>query len=447
MKQNTLAVVPGPRLLENQRFLLQFRHDPLTALQRLAQQYGDIAHFRFGTRHAYLLSHPDVIRDVLVVHHQQMHKPNMQQQPLAGNGLLRSEGEFHKRQRRLMQPAFHRQRIATYAQTMVEYTQRTSERWQDGSQLDIAQEMSSLTLSIIGQTMFGADVESDTQKVSEGLTTWMRLSSVTRLGPLDQLLGHLPLPRNKHRAEAREQLDDVVYRMINERHASGQERGDLLSILLMARDVEGDGTGMSDEQLRDEVMTLFIAGHETTANALAWTWFLLSQYPEVEEKLYQELTTVLAGRTPTPEDLPRLPYLEMVFSEAMRLYPPAWTIARRTISDYQVDPYTIPAGATIIMSQYVVHHDPRWYPDPLRFDPERWTPEARASRPKFAYFPFGGGPRLCIGEPFAWMEGELVLACLVPQWRLRLAPGHHVEMEPMITLRPKGGMPMVLQRR
>lgn len=445
MSQTVQKTVPGPKLLENEQFLLHFRRDPLNALQHIAQTYGDVVHIRLGKQHAYLLSHPDTIRDVLVVHHQQMHKPGRQQQPLGGNGLLRSEDDFHKRQRRLMQPAFHHQRIAGYAQTMVEYTQQTSDRWHDGKVVDIAQEMMSLTLSIIGQTMFGAHVEDDAQTVYEGFTTWMRLTRTNRFGPFNDVLRALPLPHNRQRAAARAQLDAIVYRMINERRASCQEHGDLLSMLLMAQDE--DGSGMSDEQLRDEVMTLFLAGHETTANALTWTWYLLSQHPDVEERLHRELDTVLTGRTPTAADIPNLPYVEMVLSEAMRLYPPAWIIARRTLSDYQAGEYTIPANSLLMMSQYVVHHDARWYPDPLRFDPERWTAEARASRPRYAYFPFGGGPRLCIGEPFAWMEGELVLAHLAQQWRLRLQPGYHVETEPLITLRPRAGMPMIVQRR
>ncbi|GCE08155.1 cytochrome P450 [Dictyobacter aurantiacus] len=429
------------------RFLLRFRRDPIGALQELAQTYGDIVHMKLGGQHTYLLSHPDVIRDVLVVHHQQMHKPNLQQQPLGGNGLLRSEGEFHKRQRRMMQPAFHRKRITAYAEVMTGYTQQMSGRWHDKQRIDIAQEMMGLTLSIISKTMFGAEVEQDTQTVYHSFTTWMRLNSTHRFSPFDHVFNSLPLPRKKQQAEARARLDAIVYRMINERRTSGKDNGDLLSMLLLARDEEGGGDGMTDQQLRDEVMTLFLAGHETTANALAWTWYLLSQHPEVEEKLQRELDTVLAGRIPTSDDIPNLPYLEKVFTEAMRLYPPAWVIARRALDAYQVGTFTLPANSLLITSQYVVHHDARWYPDPQRFDPERWTTEARAQRPKFAYFPFGGGPRLCIGEPFAWMEGELVLATLAQKWSLRLAPGHKVEMEPLITLRPRHGLPMILHQR
>lgn len=428
--------------------MFSFRRDPLKALREMAQAYGDVVHILPGKQNLYLLSQPDDIRDVLVVHHQQVHKPKtMTQTALLGNGLLRSEDEFHRRQRRLMQPAFHRQRIATYGQTMIDYTQRTSESWHDGQELDIHEEMMGLTLMIAGQTMFGADVEDDVQTVRSALTTWMRLNNATRLNPLRELLKQLPLPQKKQRNEARDQLNSIVYRLIEERRKNGRDHGDLLSMLLQARDEEGDGSGMTDEQLRDEVMTLFLAGHETTANALSWTFYLLAQHPEVEAKLHQELDTVLAGRTPTPDDVPNLKYTEMVFSEALRLYPPAWIIARNLIAPHQVGKYTLPTGSLIVMSQYVVHHDPRWYPDPFHFDPERWRPEARATRPKFAFFPFGGGPRLCIGEAFAWTEGALVIAMLTQKWQMRLIPGQTIKTEPLVTLRPKGEITMRLQQR
>ncbi|MDQ3012143.1 MAG: cytochrome P450, partial [Acidobacteriota bacterium] len=247
--------------------------------------------------------------------------------------------------------------------------------------------------------------------------------------------------------QGRERLDLTIYRMIAERRASGEDRGDLLSMLMQARDVEGDGSGMTDAQLRDEAMTIFLAGHETTATALTWTWYLLSQHPDIEAKFHAEVDQVLNGNLPTVEDYPRLRYTEMIFAESMRLYPPAWVIGRRALGDYRLGDYQIPARAIILMSQYVMHHNQKYFPDPERFDPERWTPEAREARPKFSYFPFGGGPRLCIGESFAWMEGVLVLATLAQQWRLRLVPGHSVEIQPLVTLRPKHGMRMVIEQR
>jgi cytochrome P450 len=254
------------------------------------------------------------------------------------------------------------------------------------------------------------------------------------------------LPATRKFQRARGRLDATIYRMIEERRRSGEDRGDLLSMLIAARDEEGDGTGMTDEQLRDEAMTIFLAGHETTANALTWTWYLLSQHPAVEAELQAEVDAVLNGRLPTAEEYPRLRYTEMVFAEAMRLYPPAWLIGRRALGDYSINGYHIPARA-ILMSQFITHHDARWFPEPDKFDPLRWTPEAKEARPKFSYFPFGGGNRVCIGEQFAWMEGVLVLATLAQRWRLRLVVGHPVELQPIVTLRPKHGMRMVLEQR
>jgi cytochrome P450 len=261
------------------------------------------------------------------------------------------------------------------------------------------------------------------------------------------LLEMLPLPSNFRFARARARLDETIYRIINVRRATGEDRGDLLSMLLLATDTEGDGTGMSDRQLRDEAMTIFLAGHETTANALTWTWYLLSQHTEVEARLHEEIDAVLQGRLPTAEDFPRLRYTEMVLAESMRLYPPAWAIGRRALADYRIGEYTIPARAIVLMSPYVMHRNPRYYPEPFRFDPERWTAEAREARPKFAYFPFGGGPRVCIGEGFAWMEGVLLIATIAQQWRMRLAPDQKVAPQPMITLRAKNGIRMQMEKR
>jgi cytochrome P450 len=260
-------------------------------------------------------------------------------------------------------------------------------------------------------------------------------------------LNKLPLPSNFRFLKASQRLDRTIYRIINQRRASGEDRGDLLSMLLLAQDEEGDHTGMTDLQLRDEAMTIFLAGHETTANALTWTWYLLSQHPEVEARLHEEIDSTLEGRLPTADDVPGLRYVDMVFAESMRLYPPAWVMGRQVLSDYPLGEYVAKAGTIILMSPFVMHHDPRYYPDPFRFDPERWTPEARAARPKFAYFPFGGGPRICIGEQFAWMEAVLVIATLAERWRMRLVPGFRVEPKPMITLRQKYGMQMEIEER
>jgi cytochrome P450 len=428
--------------------LLKFRRDPLKLLAELADQHGDVVRFKMGPLIIYLINNPEYIKDVLVTNNRNFVKSRGLEmaKKFLGEGLLTSEGEFHRRQRRLTQPAFHRQRINAYAEVMVEYADRARQRWQDGQTLNIAQEMMQLTLAIVGKTLFDANVEDEATEIGAALTDVMQLfERIT--SPFAALLEMLPLPSNRRWMEAKERLDSTMYRIINEHRATGVDRGDLLSMLLLAQDEEGDGSSMTDEQLRDEAMTLFVAGHETTANALTWTWYLLSQHPEVEARLHEEIDAVLAGELPKPDDFARLRYTEMVFAEAMRLYPPAWTLGRRALNDYQIGEYVVPAGSIVLMSPWVMHHDSRFYPEPYKFDPERWTVGAKESRPKFAYFPFGGGPRVCIGEQFAWMEGVLLIATIAQQWKMRLAPDQRVEPKPMITLRPKYGMRMVLSER
>ena len=430
--------------------LLAFRRDPLKFLTRIAREHGDIVHFRIGPQHVLLLNHPDLVRDALVTRADCFHKGRALQRAkrLLGEGLLTSEGEHHRRQRRLAQPAFHRKRIDSYGALMVEYAARDSARWQDGETRDIAHEMMRLTLAIVGKTLFDADVESEADEIGGALTQILELFQMLLL-PYSEYLERLPLPANRRFTRARAALDAVIYRIIEERRASGTDRGDLLSMLLVAQDEEDSASGgMSDEQLRDEVMTIFLAGHETTANALAWTWYLLAQNPEAEARLHAELDAVLeGGRLPTVEDLPRLRYTEMVLAESMRLYPPAWVIGRLAIKDYAVGGAVAEKGALVLLSQYVMHRDARFFPDPLRFDPERWTPEAKESRPQYSYFPFGGGARRCIGEGFAWMEGTLLVATIARRWRMRLVSGHAVVPHPRITLRPKHGIRMTLEER
>jgi len=365
---------------------------------------------------------------------------------LLGEGLLTSEGEFHRRQRRLAQPAFHRARLASYGESMIEYATLTGARWQDGATLDIAEEMMRLTLAIVGKTLFDADVESDAPEVGDAMSVVMDLFNTITI-PFFELLQKLPLPQLRRFDIAKAKLDAIIFRMIEERRRSGGDRGDLLSMLLLAQDEEGDGGQMTDTQLRDELMTIFLAGHETTANALTWTWYLLSQNPAVEAALHAELDRVLGGRLPTVDDAGRLPYTEMVLTESMRLYPPAWALGRMTLSDVEIGGYRVPKRSLVLMSQYVMHRDPRYYADPLRFDPLRWTAAERESRPQFSYFPFGGGPRRCIGEGFAWMELILLLATLAQQWQMRLLPNQVVALRPVITLRPKHGMQMTVLRR
>jgi cytochrome P450 len=311
--------------------------------------------------------------------------------------------------------------------------------------------MMQLTLAIVGKTLFDADIEREAREIGAALTTTFELFTLA-MYPFSELLDRLPLPSINRFRRARARLDATIFRMIEERRSGRRDgrcldRGDLLSMLLLAQDAEGDGDGMTDQQLRDEAMTLLVAGHETTANALTWTWYLLSEHPDVEARVHAEVDAALPGRTPDADDVLRLPYTRMVLAESMRLYPPAWALGRRAITDHELDGYLIPARSIVLLSQYIMHRDPRFYAHPERFDPERWTPEAQSGRPKFSYFPFGAGPRQCIGEQFAWMESTLVLATIAQRWRLRLVSGHPVEPRPLITLRPKHGMRMTVHLR
>jgi cytochrome P450 len=318
--------------------------------------------------------------------------------------------------------------------------------WHDGEVRDVEQEMLALTMTIVGRTLFDADIESETPEIREALTVFLDVFWTAML-PLAWLLEGSPLPAARRYRRARAAIDAVIYRLIEEHRAGGVDRGDLLSMLLLARDEGGDGGAMSDTQLRDEVLTLLFAGHETTALALTWAWYLLAQHPDVERRLHGELHRVLSGRLPRADDLPTLPYARMVLAETLRLYPPAWNVARRALEPVVLGGYEVPARALVMLSPYVTQHDPRFFPDPFRFDPERWTPEAEAARPRFSYFPFGGGPRQCMGESFAWTEATLLLATIAQAWRLRLVPGHPVALKTTVTLRPKHGVRMVLEKR
>jgi cytochrome P450 len=440
---------PGPRRRVPVLDALRMGRDPLAFLGALAEQYGDIARASLGPETIYLLNHPDLVRDVLVTNHRNFHKgPGLERaKKLLGEGLLTSEGEFHLRQRRLAQPAFHRQRVAAYGATMASYAAIRRERWRAGSVIDVHAEMMALTLAIVGKTLFDADVEQEAAEIGDALTTTFESFQFGFYLPFGEILERLPLPPTLRFRKARARLDATIYRMIGERRRTGADRGDLLSMLLLAQDTEGDGGRMTDLQLRDEAMTIFLAGHETTANALTWTWYLLSQHPDVESRLHAEVDAALGARTPTVEDLPRLAYTRMVLAESMRLYPPAWIVGRRALAPFDVRGYTIPPRSVVLSCQYLMHRDARWFPEPSRFDPERWTPERQAQRPKFSYFPFGAGPRVCIGEQFAWMEGVLLLATIAQRWRFRLVPGHPIALRPIITLRPKHGVRMYVERR
>jgi cytochrome P450 len=422
------------------------RRDPLGFLPRLAREYGDVVHLRFGTQDLYLVSHPDQIRDVLVTHSRQFKKGKGLEgaKRLLGEGLLTSEGDFHLRQRRLAQPAFHRERVAGYAGIMVECAERLSAGWSAGREVDMAREMSRLTMSIVGRTLFGSEVEGEAEEIGEAIASTLSMFNHVFL-PFAEALEYLPFGPGPRFRRARERLDRTIYRMIDEHRASGRDHGDLLSMLITAQDTEDHGARMTDQQIRDESITIFLAGHETTALALTWTWYLLSGHPQVERRLRSELHEVLGDRRATIDDWPRLKYTEMVLAESMRLYPPVWILGRRALTDYQLGPYLIDTRSIILTSQWVVNHDERWYPEPFQFDPGRWSLEERAKRPRFSYFPFGGGPRICVGETFAWVEAGLVLATLMRKWRPRLVKGQTIEPRPSITLRPRNGIRMVLE--
>jgi cytochrome P450 len=436
---------PGPPDRSWAGFYREYSRDPLIYLAKLQQEYGDIVTLRAYNYRVFFLSHPDYIEEVLVTQSRKFFKGRILKanKRLFGNGLLTSEGDFWLRQRRLAQPAFHRARVASYGQTMVSFTERLLAEWRDGETRDVHTEMMRLTLQIVAKTLFDADVDHNALEIGKALEAIMELNADFRRLVLTP--PWLPTPHNFRAILATRKLNKIIFRIIADRRASPRDTGDLLSMLLAAQDE--DGSRMSDQQLRDEAITIFLAGHETTAIALSWTWWLLAQNPAVEAKLHAELDTVLAGRTPQIEDLPRLPYTEKVITESLRLYPPAWGMPRLAIEDVEIAGYTIPKGCGVSVSQWVVHRDPRWFEDPLAFRPDRWNGELQKRLPRFAYFPFGGGPRQCIGNAFAQMEAALVLATIAQKFRFRLLPDHQVTPLASITLRPKHGIRATLEAR
>jgi len=426
--------------------------NPILLFEHL-RLFGRAAHYRILFRDVVLFHDPADIREVLIDKAASFGKDRTQKRMkiLLGEGLITSDGEAHKRGRRIAAPAFHRQRIQRHATQIVELSGALSAQWEPGAPMNIAAEMMRLALQITARTLFDTEVTPEIHVINEQVNIIMDLYNYLVAMPRAELLLNSPLPGMRRFRRAKARLDEVVDKMIQscraEASASGalEERSDLLSMLLAARDdqAEGDGLKLSAEELRDQVLTLFIAGYETVANALAWTWLLLGQNPVVEAKMHEELDTVLVGRPPTLEDIPRLEYTAMVLSESMRLYPPAWAMGREALEDVSIGPYRLRKGSMVFFSQYIVHRDPRFFPHPERFWPERFTAEAKAARPKFAYFPFGGGGRQCIGESFAWMEATLALATIAQRWRLALVPGQTVEPQPKITLRPKNGIRVI----
>jgi cytochrome P450 len=440
------ALPPGPRGSLLGGNLADFRRDRLAYLAHVARTFGDVAALRLGPRRVFLVSHPDAIEEVLVTQGRHFTKHfALRLNPLVlGNGLLTSEGDFWLRQRRLIQPAFQRGPVAAYAPVMVAYSRRLLAGWRDGETLDILSEMTRLTMEIAAKVLFDAEIADEARDVGEALGL-LHENFLARFNSLWPPPLWLPLPANLRFRRAVRRLDAIIYGFIRQRRGGGPDRPDLLSLLLHARDE--DDTRMTDRQLRDEAMTLFLAGHETTALALSWAWYLLASHPEAQARLLAEADAVLGGREPAAQDLPRLRYTEGVVLEALRLYPPAYVIGREAVRDCEVAGYRVPRGTTILMSQWVVHRDPRLFEAPEEFRPERWQGDLVQRLPKYAYFPFGGGPRVCIGNTFALTEAVLVLATIAREMRFTLAEGQVVRPWPVFTLRPQPGVRAVLARR
>ena len=442
---STPQTPPGPDGLPVVGSTYAFARDRLGFVTRMAREYGDVVKIEFTDREFYELAHPDHVRYVLVENNDNYVKGDFFQRQLGllGNGLLNSEGEFWRRQRHLIEPAFHPDRIAGYAGTMTDYTERTLDGWTDGEVRNVHGDMMRLTLEIVAKALFDVDIREDAADVGRALGDVMEHFRRSTSRPI-MVPEWLPTADNRRYRRASETLDSIVGNIVRRRRRN-DDAGDVVSMLLRA---ETDaGVGMSDDQLRDEVLTLLLAGHETTAQALTFTWYLLATHPTVERRLHEELAAVLGGRAPTVEDLDDLPYTEQVVRESMRLYPPVHGITRQSIEADTVGGYHLPAGAQVGLFQWVVHRDPRFYEDPAAFQPERWTDSFRSELHPFAYFPFSGGPRRCVGDRFALLEARLVLATMAQRVHLEALPESPLELAPAITLRPKGGLRMRVHER
>jgi cytochrome P450 len=436
---------PGPRdwcfgLTLGLRSLLE----PLTFLRDIARRYGDIAHFRAGPVHSYLINHPNLIREVLVTKGKSFRKWERQKRvfrKIDGDGLINSEGDFWLRQRRLIQKAFLHRRLGRYAEQMVELTRRRLDRWTTGAAINLDQEMAQLSLEITGETLFGVDLRDRAAWLGETAEV-LRATFVREFLAPVPLPDWLPLPSKRRMRRAIQDLDTFITGIIRDRRASGQDRGDLLSMLLLAVDEQGDGSGMTDQQARDEAVTLFNAGHDSTSAALAWTCYFVARYPGVQEQLREEVQAVLGGRVAGLEDLPRLTFADRVVKESLRICPPTPAlINREAITEVEVGGYRLPRGSLTILSPYVTQRDPRWFPEPERFDPDRFGPGRVEEIPEYAYIPFGAGPHVCVGNTFALMEITLVVATVVQRFHLELAPGQEdLVPELKVSLRPKGGV-------
>jgi cytochrome P450 len=446
-------VPPGPKITSILGCGPEVSANPIKFYSRMQREFGDVVRMRaFPSFYWYLISNPSGIERILQTNQLNYPKAKLFIKPMSlmvGQGMLTSEGEFWRRQRRLAQPAFHRQRIAALGETMVDTTEEMLYEWDrafaNGIVFDVADEMMRLTLRIATLTLLSVDSSNDASRIGPALRVAFEHVN-HRMSIPWAIPEFIPTPRNRRFNKAKRLLDEIVYSIIRDRRSTGTDTGDLLSMLLMARD-EDTGEGMNDQQLRDEVLTIMIAGHETGAAALSWSWYLLGQNPDAEAKLLEELKRVLGGRIPTASDLPNLPYTRMVFEEAMRLYPPAWGLPRQSVEPEEFDGYQIPGKSLVVVSQFVTHRHPEFWDRPNDFIPERFTPENSAQRPRFAYFPFGGGARQCIGNSFAMMEAQLILATVAQRYRIKLLEGHEVDPDPTFTLRPRNGVKVRIERR
>lgn len=425
---------PGPRSILGVRQAWAFRRNPLSYLQDLARKYGDIAHFQLGWRHAYLLNHPSLVQEFLVVHAtKQVRGPVMQRgRAVMGDGLLTSEEPLHGMQRKLIQPAFHREPMTRYASVMSACGRRACERWRDGEVFDLHKEMMRLTLAILGRSLFGREIEGDASEIGQAVTELMSLVDLVFV-PFSGRLMNLLLPGLRRLTKVRERLDRLIYDLIEERQKSGVQGDDLLSMLLRRQMASSHSDAV--RQVRDECLTILLAGHETIANSLTYTLYLLAQHPEEVERIRSEANQIACEKELSAADYDRMPIARAALAESMRLYPPVWVLGRAITKPCKIGAYTAPAGAILFASQYLLHRDPRFFDDPERFSPDRFLPGGKTHQ--FAYFPFGLGPRRCIGEGFALMEGALVLSTILQRWHVELLPETRLVLDPKVTLRPK----------
>ena len=435
---------PSPKLAVSP--FLHFRRDPLGFL-RCAARSGDVVHWRMLGRHVFLINDPELIRAVLVTDGHKFEKLMEAADSLLGKGLTAGRADIHRGQRRLIQPSFRPEQIANFAGTMVECAERVQSDWRDGDKIDIKVQMERTALDVLGGTLLGQPLGPRTTEISSAITKAIGAPpNMIMMGARAKWLEMLPLPAIRRAAAGRAVLHEVSDQLIRDRRAAEVKPDDLLTTLIQATG-NGNGQGMSEQQLHDEVTNMFIGGFETVSNALSWIWYRMSQHPESQKQLREELDHVLGSRLPTFADFPALRFTQQVVRETLRLHPPLWIIWRETLENYQLNGCVAPKGAIVLMSQYLVHRDERFFPEPLRFNPERWTEEFREQLPKFAYFPFGGGSRQCIGDRFGFMEAVMVLATIAKRWRVELEPGYPAVEHPALTLRPKYGLRMIVRAR